>query len=267
VSDPSGFGLADILGELTDEFVAASRRSLDWFARPIDVANKNPHGFDPVTEADRAVEDLLREVVLGRFPGHAVVGEERGRSGGSSEFEWIIDPIDGTRSFITGRPMWGSLVGVSRAGVPIAGWMHVPVLDQTFVGFNGTTTRISGGKATLVSVSSTVSLANSVLMCTHPSMFEDPSDRAAFDRIDAAARLSRFDGDCFNYGLLAGGFGDLVVEGGLRPYDILPLVPIVEGAGGIITDLDGQPVSEGWAVAAATPELHAEALATLCVTE
>ena len=267
--DQSGFGLAASIDDLTEEFVAASRRSLDWFGKPLEVGNKSASGFDPVTEADRHVEDLIRSVILDRFPDHTVVGEERGHKQGSNqEVEWIVDPIDGTRAFITGRPMWGTLVGVRVSGVPVAGWMHVPVLDHTYVGFAGRATFAdssqSGATSDMSELSTrpTQSLAEAVLFSTHPSMFVG-TDTTAFDRLEKSVRLSRFDGDCVNYGLLAAGFGDLVVENQLQPYDIVPLVPIIEGAGGVVTDIDGGQVGSGWAVAAATQELHAEALAIL----
>jgi histidinol phosphatase-like enzyme (inositol monophosphatase family) len=265
VADP-GFDVGPRLDELTDAFVAASRRTLEWFARPLEVANKRNTGFDPVTEADRAVEDLIRAVIAERFPEHAIVGEERGRSEGegpASSVEWIIDPIDGTRAFITGRPMWGTLIGVRIDGVPVAGWMHLPVLDQTYVGFDGRATLVEGGVSRELSTSSTTELGDAVLFSTHPSMFATEQERNAFAALEATTKLSRFDGDCANYGLLAAGFGDLVVENQLQAYDIVPLVPIIEGAGGVVTDLDGGPVSSGWAVAAANAALHEAALQVL----
>ncbi len=258
------------LARLTEEFVAASRTSLDWFGRPIDVANKVDVGFDPVTLADRSVEDSLRTVINEHFPEHDVLGEEgglvKGRlSAGSSSpltCDWIIDPIDGTRAFITGRPMWGSLIGLRVDGVPVAGWMHLPVLDQTFVGFNGRTMLTANGVTTPISTSSTTSIDEAVLFSTHPAMFTG-RDAEMFSRVESTAKLSRWDGDCANYGLLAAGFGDLVIENQLQPYDILPLIPIIEGAGGVITDLNGSAVTGGWAVAAANATLHERALELL----
>lgn len=263
-NDRSGFDLASRLDELTDAFVGASRRSLEWFGRPLEVDNKAAAGFDPVTVADRSIEDLVREVISSRFPDHTIVGEERETILGTADVEWIIDPIDGTRAFITGRPMWGTLVGVSVAGTPIAGWMHLPVLDETYVGFAGTTRRTSQGETVTVSTRAVSRLSDAVLMCTHPSMFETSQERQDFARVESAVRLGRFDGDCANYGLLAAGFGDLVIENQLQPYDIVPLIPIVEGAGGVITDRSGaSPLAGGWVIAAATAELHAEAIALL----
>ena len=259
--DPTDVDLGARLDELTSVFVAASRRSLEWFGTPLEVGNKADRGFDPVTEADQAIEDILRAEILGRFPDHTVIGEERGTHEGTADVAWIIDPIDGTRAFVTGRPMWGTLVGVSVGGVPVAGWMHLPVLDETYVGFDGTATLIAGGDRRVLRTRPCTALADATLFATHPSMFRTDAEQAAFWGLEADVRHSRFDGDCANYGLLAAGFGDLVVENMLQPYDIIPLIPIVEGAGGVVTGLDGRPATiGGWAVAAATPALHAAAL-------
>ncbi|MEM7337860.1 MAG: inositol monophosphatase family protein [Actinomycetota bacterium] len=241
----------------------ASRRSLEWFRQPVAVENKLSEGFDPVTEADRAVEDEIRAELAARFPGHAILGEERGESG-SSRYRWVIDPIDGTRAFISGQPMWGTLVGLQVDGMPVAGWMHLPVTDETHVATpaGGWLHRL--GRKTEPRVSTTTAAADAILLCTHPEMFEPGPQEAGFERLAAACRLVRFSGDCANYGLLAAGHVDLVVENGLAPYDILPLLPIVEAAGGVITNLDGAaPVDGGFVVAAATPELHAAALGLL----
>lgn len=254
-----------LVDELTDEFVEISRGALEWFGTTLDVANKVAAGFDPVTVADRTLEARFRAAILERFPEHSIVGEEAGRHEGDVDVEWIIDPIDGTRAFVTGRPMWGSLVGVSVGGQPIAGWMHQPVLDITHVGHGGRTTVIErGGAPRNVRTRAITDLADAVLLCTHPGMFTTREERWAFAAVERAVQQSRYDGDCANYGFLASGFGDLVIEQGLQPYDIVPLIPIVEGAGGVVTSVDGgSPLAGGWIVAAANAELHALAIEVL----
>ncbi|MDH3678510.1 MAG: hypothetical protein OEV40_01045 [Acidimicrobiia bacterium] len=251
----------------------ASRRSLAWYRTAMTVDNKLAEGYDPVTEADRAVEDEIREGLERLFPDHAILGEERGLTG-SGPYRWTIDPIDGTRAFVTGQPMWGTLVGLQAHGVPIAGWMHQPVLDETHVAtpaggrllFGDPGPEGSGPRGASVPLRArdTTELGTAIMLCTHPEMFAPGPEAEAFARLDAAVRMTRYSGDCANYGLLAAGHVDLVVENGLAPYDIVPLIPIVEAAGAVITDLAGElPVDGGYVVAAATPELHAATLAVL----
>lgn len=256
---------SDTLADLTDEFVAISNGSLEWFGTPLTIDNKADAGFDPVTIADRTIEQRFRTAIEARFPDHSIVGEEAARREGSVDVEWIIDPIDGTRAFVTGRPMWGSLVGVSVAGRPVAGWMHQPVLDITHVGHAGGATMTNRNSERVdVHTRQIDQLTDAVLMCTHPGMFQTREERWGFGAVERAVQQSRYDGDCANYGLLASGFGDLVIEKGLQPYDIVPLIPIIEGAGGIVSNVDGgSPLEGGWIVAAANPNLHEAALAKL----
>ena len=258
--------------ELTSAFVAISDGALEWFGTPLEIGNKAAEGFDPVTVADRTLEERFRASILERFPDHSIVGEESARHAGTADVEWIIDPIDGTRAFVAGRPMWGSLVGVSVAGVPVAGWMHQPVLGVTHVGFAGRTTMTAAGSistargrsTSTVRTRSISSLGDAVLMCTHPGMFRTREERWAFAAVEREVQQSRYDGDCANYGFLASGFGDLVIENQLQAYDIVPLIPIIEGAGGVVTSVDGDsPLAGGWIVAAANVQLHSAALAAL----
>lgn len=251
--------------ELTSVFVEISRGALEWFGTPLEVGNKARSGFDPVTVADRTLEERFRAAILDRFPDHSIVGEEAGRHDGTADIEWIIDPIDGTRAFVTGRPMWGSLIGVSVAGSPVVGWMHQPVLGVTHVGSaSGTIMVDRHGAVHRLATRAVTSLSESVLLCTHPGMFRTREERWGFAAVERAVQHSRYDGDCSNYGFLAAGFGDLVIENQLQPYDIVPLIPIVEGAGGVVTTVDGgSPLAGGWIVAAANPSLHRAALEVL----
>ncbi len=260
--DSSAFEIEDHLDEVTGLVRAASDLSLQWYRVLDRIEDKGITGFDPVTEADRAVEAELRRGLSDRFPDHAILGEEFGSSG-SGPFRWTIDPIDGTRAFITGQPMWGTLLGFQDHGRPAAGWMHIPVLNETFVGHRHCELTTAEGTRRL-SVSATEKLSDAVVLCTHPSMFAPGPEAAGFDRVAAEVKMVRYAGDCLNYGLLAMGLVDSVIENGLASYDIVPLIPIVEAAGGVVTDLDGNPpLDGGFVVASATPALHRQTLAAL----
>jgi histidinol phosphatase-like enzyme (inositol monophosphatase family) len=242
---------------------AAGQLALRYFRMPISVENKRGDGaFDPVTEADRGVEALIRARLGAVWPDSPIVGEEEGFTPGTSAWSWIIDPIDGTRAFITGVPAWGILLGLLYDGLPVGGIVHQPYLDETFVGApSGAILRGRGAEHRL-QTSGRTTLSEAVLYSTHPSMFVDEA-KAGFDAVSGAVRMTRFGGDCYSYCLLAHGFIDLVIESGLQPYDILPLVPIIEAAGGAITTLTGEvPLAGGTVIAAATPALHARALDT-----
>jgi myo-inositol-1(or 4)-monophosphatase len=177
----------------------------------------------------------------------------------------VIDPIDGTRAFIIGAPLWGTLIGLLDAGQPVLGLMNQPFTGERFWGAGGkarSSTR--GGAPRSLKTRPCATLADAVLTTTHPDMFSAPGEQAAFQRLKAQARMTRFGGDCYAYCLLAGGFIDLIVEAGLKTYDVVALVPIIEGAGGRITTWQGKPATEGGRiVAAGDARLHKEALAVL----
>jgi myo-inositol-1(or 4)-monophosphatase len=243
----------------------AGRLALTHFRRPLAVENKlGPGAFDPVTAADREVEALIRAGLARAWPDSPVQGEEEGFTPGGSEWSWIIDPIDGTRAFISGVPAWGILLGLLQAGRPVAGIMRQPYLDETFVGGPSGAWLLRGGSRLPLRVSGKASLEEAILYSTHPGMFPDPAGRKGFDRVSAAVRMTRFGGDCYSYCLLAHGFVDLVIESSLQPYDIVPLIPIVEAAGGVVSGLDGEPpLGGGTVIAAASPALGAQALALM----
>lgn len=241
--------------------------SLEWFRQPSlisETENKAASGYDPVTIADRAVEDVLRDGLSSLFPADAIVGEERGTSGSGSR-RWIIDPIDGTRAFVTGQPMWGVLVGLYEGDVPIAGWSYLPVLDEMYVAAGGAAHMTARGGATRpMATSAVTSLAAATMACTHPSMFAPGPELDRFWAVERECKLSRFGGDCMNWLLLADGTIDLVIENELHSYDIGSIIPTVEAAGGVIERLDGGPaIGAGYVVGAATPELHQTAMAML----
>ncbi|MFC6880946.1 MULTISPECIES: inositol monophosphatase family protein [Actinomadura] len=257
----------DGIEAVPDLMVRAGELALRWFradpARLGELDKGGPGGYDPVTEADRAVEGLLRSELAAMFPDDRIVGEEAGTSGpGTSGRTWLIDPIDGTKAFVSGVPMWGVLLGLSVDGEPVAGWLRQPYLRETFGAVGGDGTFEGPGGRVPLRARRTGALGDAVMYSTHPSMFAADGERAAFERLAGAVRLQRFGGDCYSYGLLALGHIDLVVEASLEPYDVGALIPIVRAAGGVITGPDGStPSGGGFVIAAATPSLHAEAMA------
>lgn len=252
----------------------AGKESLRYFRTGLSVDNKATIGkFDPVTEADKAVERRLRELIGEAFPEHAIMGEEFAPLAGADGncFRWLIDPIDGTRSFISGVPAWGVLLALLYKDQPLLGVMHQPYLNETFVGLLHQKEQQAWFFRDQIlldqplSVSRVDSLEQAILFSTHPEIFEHiPGALERYQAVAERCKLMRYGGDCYCYCLLAMGQIDLVIEADLQDYDILPLVPIVEAAGGVISTWDGKPVrAGGQVVAAATPELHQQALRVL----
>ena len=239
---------------------------LPHFRKPRAVKNKaGPSGFDPVTAADRAAERVIRKAVVQRFPSHGIVGEEYGAIAGEGRYSWMIDPIDGTRAFITGSPLWGTLIGLLDAGIPTLGLMNQPFTGER-IWSEGHQARWRGadGKARRIRTRACARLADAVLTTTHPDMFAVPADRERFDGVRSRVRMTRYGGDCYAYCLLAAGFIDIVVEFGLKAYDVVPLVPIIEAAGGVVTTWEGEPALDGGRIVAASDRrVHEQALAIL----
>lgn len=231
------------------------------------------HGYDPVTEADRGIEDLVRAGLHAAFPDHQVIGEERGTSGpADASHRWLIDPIDGTKAFVSGSPLWGILLGLVAAtndghdggDRAVAGWLHQPYIGETFSAVGGVATMRRGGTVTELHTRQDSELSTAVMYTTFPGMFQTSVEQAAFARLSERVRLMRFGGDCYAYALLTMGFVDLVVEASLAPYDIVPIIPLVEAAGGVITDVDGNsPLAGGFVVASGNPAVHEQALAVV----
>lgn len=234
--------------------------SRKWFRHPLAVDTKADES--PVTQADREVESALREAIASQHPDHGIYGEEFGASRTEAEFVWSLDPIDGTRAFISGNPLWGTLLALLHRGRPVLGLIDIPMLDERWVGRAQTPAQLNGQAC---STSDCADLTDAILYATSPDIFSGV-ELAAFDNLAAKTRMRRFGGDCYSYGLLASGHVDLVVEAGLQPYDYLALMPVIEGAGGVMTDWTGQPLglgSQGRVIAAATPALHREAMRAL----
>jgi inositol-phosphate phosphatase/L-galactose 1-phosphate phosphatase/histidinol-phosphatase len=216
----------------------------------------------PVTIADRSAEQVMRGLIEQRFPEHGIIGEEYGRIRDSAEFVWTLDPIDGTKSFISGVPMFGTLIALARAGRPILGIIDQPISRERWVGVAGRGTMLNGS---VVRCRACPGLAAATLFATSPDMFKG-EDAARFAGVSAAVKLTRFGADCYAYGLLAAGFIDLVLEASLKPYDFCPMVPIIEEAGGVATDWRGLALdlaSEGRALMAGDRRAHEAALALL----
>src|ERR1700755_1696928 len=248
-----------------DRLASASGETiLPFFRTSLGVDNKNTgRDLDPVTERDRAAEAVMRRRIKANFPQHGIIGEEFGDERTDAEYVWVLDPIDGTKSFITGMPAWGTLIALTRGGVPAYGMMHQPFTRERFTG-DGHAARYRGpaGERTL-RTRRCADLTEALLMTTSPLLMKEP-DRAIFGKVERAVRLSRYGGDCYAYCMLAAGHVDLVIETELKPHDVVPLIPIVTGAGGIITAWDGGGAEYGGrVVVAGDARVHAAALALL----
>lgn len=240
---------------------AAAAHTLPLFRSGLAVDNKLAVGFDPVTEADKGAEKVIRAIIEEAFPDHAVIGEEWGTSG-ESRFSWIIDPVDGTRAFISGAPVWGTLIGFAVDGVAIAGIMSQPFIGETFLAVPGQSRYIRGDISQPNRTTALTDLAEARVFTTTPRLFNTPELLAKWHAVESATRLQRFGMDCYGYALLAAGHADLVIEPYLNTYDIAALVPIIRQAGGAIACWDGsEPTGGGNVVAAANEELLEKALA------
>jgi myo-inositol-1(or 4)-monophosphatase len=237
---------------------------LPFFRTSLGIEDKGSSvGFDPVTAADRAAEAAMRALIKRSFPEHGIVGEEYGNERTNSEYVWVLDPIDGTKSFITGMPAWGSLIALTRNGAPVFGMMHQPFIRERFSGDGGAARYRGPAGERELHVRPCAGLSDAMMFTTSPRLMS-AEDRAAFGRVEQAVRLSRYGGDCYAYCMLAAGHVDLVIETGLKPHDIVALIPIIEGAGGIVTNWEGgSAVKGGRVVAAGDERVHEAALKVL----
>jgi histidinol phosphatase-like enzyme (inositol monophosphatase family) len=236
-----------------------------YFRSQLTVSNKAAGGaFDPVTAADEAAERVIAAAVAERWPEHGFVGEEHGETRPDARYRWVVDPIDGTRAFIMGAPMWGTLIGLLDQGTPLIGLMDQPFTRERYWSDAAAAyMRTPDGEQT-ITTRPCAPLADAILSTTHPDLFAAGEEVDAFGRLKSQVRMTRYGGDCYSYCLLAGGFIDLVVEAGLKPYDIVALIPIIERAGGRITTWDGKPATAGGRiVASGDARLHEAAMAVL----
>lgn len=242
---------------------AAKKETLPRFRVGADVVNKEAAGFDPVTEGDRNAETAIRALIEQHFPDHGILGEEHGSVGLDREYVWVIDPIDGTRAFISGVPVWGTLIGLYRNGEAVMGLIDQPFTGERYFA-DGKASHYAGpdGKKVL-STRACNSLSDAILFTTSPHLFKD-SGRTRFEAVQDKVRLFRYGVDCYAYALLAAGHIDLVVECGLKPYDVGGLIPVIEQAGGIITTWDGGPAENGGEIiAAGSRAVYDQAMAIL----
>jgi inositol-phosphate phosphatase/L-galactose 1-phosphate phosphatase/histidinol-phosphatase len=239
---------------------AAGEAIRPYFRQPLAVDDKPD--LSPVTIADRAAELAMRRLIAARFPAHGILGEEFGRERAEAEFTWVLDPIDGTKSFISGVPLFGTLIALAYRGRPVLGIIDQPISRERWIGAAGRPTTLNGVP---IRCRKCPALAAATVFATSPDMFRG-DDAAAFARVASAAKLVRFGADCYAYGLVAHGLVDLVVEASLKPYDFSAMLPIVEGAGGVATDWRGAPLtlaSDGRVLVAGDRRAHQQALALL----
>ena len=225
-------------------------------------------GFDPVTRADRAIERAMRAILAVERPGDGILGEEYDDVPSRSGMTWVLDPIDGTRAFLCGLSNWGVLIAVNDGERPVIGIMDQPFTGERYAGAvfpdAPPPTLDRGGDSRTLAASGTTDLSTALLCSTDPFLFTDEAENVAFTRLRRTVRLARYGTDCYAYALLAAGQIDLVVESGLAPYDIQALIPIVQAAGGLVTDWQGGDAQHGGQViAASTPTLHEAALSVL----
>jgi myo-inositol-1(or 4)-monophosphatase len=223
---------------------------LPFFRSGFSITNKSLGGvFDPVTEADRAGESAMRHLIRRTFPTHGIIGEEFGDEQVEAEYVWVLDPIDGTKAFMAGLPLWGTLIGLTRNRAPAFGMMHQPFTGERFFGDGGSASyRGPQGERRLMT-RRCGSIAEATISTTSPRLFTGAA-LAAYDRVERETRIARYGCDCYAYCMLAAGHIDVVVEADLKPHDIVALIPIIEGAGGIVTTWDGGSAASGGSIAA-----------------
>lgn len=254
----------DIVPTLHEVAHASAEAIAPYFRANVTVENKGEDRFDPVTVADRAAEQAIRAILNERFPDHGVVGEEFGIERGEATFVWVIDPIDGTRAFVQGLPVWGTLVGLLRDGQPVAGLMNQPFTRERYWADDSAAFYRGPDGETRTLRTRAASLANAQMATTTPDMFSAGLEQMSFDRVRSKVRTCRYGTDCYAYCLLAAGHIDIVMEAGLQAYDIMALIPIIERAGGRVTTWDGGAASNGGRIlACGDPALHEEVLGML----
>jgi histidinol phosphatase-like enzyme (inositol monophosphatase family) len=261
--------LAAVLWHTAEDLAdVAAGRSLGLFRSPgLAATSKAAAGFDPVTEADREAERAMRALLAERRPADAVLGEEFPATPGTTGLTWVLDPIDGTRAFWSGATTWGTLIGLDAGDGPVLGLIDQPYTGERFMGGLGRAEMRRGAARRPLAVRACAGLADAVLYTTMPEI-GTPAERAGFEAVRDRTRMTRYGFDCYAYALVALGQVDLVIEAGLKPYDIQGPQAVIEAAGGIVTDWQGGPAHRGGRVlAAGDPRAHAAALALLARVE
>lgn len=244
---------------------AAAVVTMSYFRQVMDVTNKAQHGeFDPVTEADRLAEVAIRDILQREFPRIGFYGEEHDAINSSNGLLWVVDPIDGTRAFMSGMPLWGTLIGLYNGREVVLGLMDQPFLKERYTGSRLGSVLESASGSRKLRTRATDELSSSTLYCTTPDMFATPSARHCFSVVKQSTQLTRYGGDCYAYALLASGYVDIVLDCDLKPYDIQALIPVVEQAGGVVTDWQGNSaVHGGYIVACGSKKLYEQVLPLL----
>ncbi len=242
--------------------------TLSYFRQPsLSTENKAESGYDPVTLADKQAEIAIRTLLQKKRPDDAILGEEFGETPGTSGLTWVLDPIDGTRGFVSGTPTWGTLISIRDADGPLMGLIDQPYIGERFLGGFGFSELRRNGQVSALTVRPTAALNKAILLSTFPEI-GTPAEREIFESLSNEVQLTRYGMDCYGYALLAAGTVDLVVEAGLNSYDIQAPIAVVQAAGGIVTDWQGNPAHEGGrALAASSKAIHQAALAVLSKIE
>jgi myo-inositol-1(or 4)-monophosphatase len=246
--------------------IAAGEAILPHFRQSIDVDNKDHSGgFDPVTVADRAGETVIRTAIASAYPTHGIDGEEHGRQPGTAPWTWVIDPIDGTKSFVLGHLHWGVLIALNDGSAPVVGVAYQPFVGEAFVAHAGGQAEWRrGSERRRLATRACPRIEDAHVVTTDPRFFVAPRERAAFAAVTDGARFTRYGGDLYCYTQLAMGLCDIVIETGLKPYDVQALIPLIRAAGGVITNWRGGPCHGGGDVlACGDPVLHETLLARI----
>ncbi|MGZ3304490.1 MAG: histidinol-phosphatase [Asticcacaulis sp.] len=250
-----------------DLAAAAAEASLPLFRlRNLSEDNKLAHldRFDPVTEADKGAERAIRALINRHFPAHGIIGEEYGEENPGADYVWVLDPVDGTRAFISGLPLWTNLIGLRHRGRPVLGVIGQPVLGEIFIGSPLGSRLLTAQGETPLRVRDTSALAGAVIGTTDPNLFKG-AETAAYNRLLDAVKLARYGCDAYAFAMVALGTMDLALETGLKAWDIEAIIPVIENAGGFVTDWNGAPVGQdgGQVIAAASRALIDQAVAHL----
>src|SRR5689334_14846313 len=228
-----------------DELASVSGETiLPFFRTALSIEDKGrAGGFDPVTAADHAAETAMRALIRRTFPDHGIIGEEFGKERADAEYVWVLDPIDGTKSFISGMVAWGTLIGLMRFGEPVFGLMHQPFTRERFSGDGGAAHYRGPGGTRDLRIRECADIGEAVLSTDGPLRMND-EDRRSFARLEDKVNLSRYGGDCYQYCMLAAGLIDVIIETEIKPHDIVAIIPIVAGAGGVVSTWDNAPAQD-----------------------
>lgn len=227
----------------------ARKISLKYFKKKLEIRSKDLDNFDPVTIADINVQNKINRIINKYFPEHSILGEENSIER-ISDYQWCIDPIDGTKSFIQGVPLWGTLISLSKKSKIILGIADIPALDERYVGYSKVSYKIIKGKKTKLKVRNIIKLKESILNTTSPYVFANKKDQRVFERLVKKVKSVRLGGDCYSYCLLADGHVDIVLESGLKPWDIRALEPIIVNAGGVLKTWENEKIFDGGRIVA-----------------